>query len=72
MQAVQMKEHLKGISSSLVLIDDVHLYVLKAEGPHAQHRRSDAMSASVKKVWTGCKAVNSMLAIKAGQIAKNA
>ena len=50
MHAVQMKEHLKGISSSLVLIDDIHLYVLKAEGPNMQHRRSDAMHASINKV----------------------
>lgn len=52
MHAVQMKEHLKGISSSLVLIDDIHLYVLKAEGPTAQHRRSDAMHESINKVCT--------------------
>ena len=52
MHAVQMKEHLKGISSSLVLIDDIHLYVVKAEGPNAQHRRSDAMHASIDKVCT--------------------
>ena len=48
--AVQMKEHLKGVSSSLVLIDDIHLYVLKAEGPHLQHTRSDTMRTSISKV----------------------
>lgn len=55
MHAVQMKEHLKGVSSSLVLIDDIHLYVLKAEGPHVQHTRSDAVHASINQVrpdWT--------------------
>lgn len=52
MHAVQMKENLKGISSSLVLIDDIHLHVLKAEGPNAQHRRSDAMHASINQVYS--------------------
>ena len=50
MRAVQMKEHLRGVSSSLVLIDDIHMYVLKAEGPHVQHTRSDAMHAAINQV----------------------
>ena len=50
MHAVQMKEHLKGVSSSLVLIDDIHLYVLKAEGPAVQNRRSDNAHKSIDKV----------------------
>lgn len=62
MHAVQMKQHLKGISSSLVLIDDIHLYVLKAEGPTVQHKRSDAMHASINKVCKqiACKAVHTV------------
>jgi len=51
LRAVQMKEHLKGVTSSLVLIDDIHLHVLKAEGPQVQKRRSDDAHASIDKVW---------------------
>ena len=45
-----MKEHLKGVSSSLVLIDDIHLYVLKLEGPQVPNRRSDNAHKSIDKV----------------------
>lgn len=70
MHAVQMKEHLKGISSSLVLIDDIHLYVLKAEGPAAQHKRSDAMHASINKVCRqiACKAVHTAALTRLAQL----
>ena len=72
MHAVQMKEHLKGISSSLVLIDDIHLYVLKAEGPAVQHKRSDAMHASINKVcrWIACKAVHIVALIRLAKLQK--
>lgn len=50
--AVQMKEQLQGVSSSLVLITDIHLYVLKAEGPQVQDRRSDNAHNSIDKVHT--------------------
>ena len=45
-----MKEHLQGVISSLVLIDDVHLHVLKAEGPHVQNRHSDDVHKAIDKV----------------------
>ncbi len=48
--AVQMKEHLQGVISSLVLIDDIHLHVLKAEGPQVQNRHSDNVHKAVDKV----------------------
>lgn len=48
--AVQMKEHLQGVISSLVLIDDIHLHVLKAEGPQVQNRRSDNVHKAIDKV----------------------
>ncbi len=48
--AVQMKEHLQGVISSLVLIDDIHLHVLKAEGPHVQNRHSDDVHKAIDKV----------------------
>lgn len=71
MHAAQMKEHLKGISSSLVLIDDIHLYVLKAEGPQVQHRRSDAMHASINKVRPAWLALNTVCTIVCKAGAKN-
>ncbi|KAL0044664.1 hypothetical protein WJX82_004688 [Trebouxia sp. C0006] len=46
----QMKEHLQGVISSLVLIDDIHLHVLKAEGPHVQNRHSDDVHKAIDKV----------------------
>ena len=48
--AVQIKEHLKGVTSSLALVDDVRQLVTTTEGPTAQNKRTDTTHRSVDQV----------------------